>query len=59
MNGDVIHHFKATGVSYSAIAIKFGFKLHFMLRETHKAICAFRDCKNKTLNSRGEKNRTK
>jgi hypothetical protein len=59
MNADVIHYFKATYLSYVATAIKFRFKLHFVLRETHKAVCAIRDSKNKTLNLRGEKNRTK
>jgi hypothetical protein len=55
MNGDVIHHFKATSLSYIVTAIKFRFKLLFLLRETHKAVCAIRDCKRKTLNSTREK----
>jgi len=50
MNGDVIHHFRATDLSYLATAIKFGFKLLFIHRETHKAVCAVRDCKKETLN---------
>jgi hypothetical protein len=32
------------------------FKFHFLLRETHKAVCAIRDCKKETLISIGEKN---
>jgi hypothetical protein len=59
MNGDVIHHFKARDLSNAAVVIKFSFKLGFRLRETHKAVCAIRDCKKKTLNSTGEKKRTK
>jgi hypothetical protein len=31
------------------------FKFHFLVRETHKAICAIRDCKKKTQILRGEK----
>jgi hypothetical protein len=59
MNGDVIHHFKATEFSYATIAIKFRFKFYILRREAHKSVCAFGDRKNKTFNSRGEKNRTK
>jgi hypothetical protein len=32
------------------------FKFHFLLREMQKAVCAIRECKKKTPNSRGEKN---
>jgi hypothetical protein len=32
-----------------------GFKFHFLLKEMHKAVCAVRECKKKTLNSIGEK----
>jgi hypothetical protein len=59
MNGDVIHYFKATDLSYITIAIKFCFKLLFHVREMHKAVCAIGDCKKKTLNSTGEKKMTK
>jgi hypothetical protein len=32
------------------------FMFHFLVRETHKAVCAIRDCKKKTQISRREKN---
>jgi len=48
MNGDVIDYFRATDLSYLATAIKFGCKLLFIQRETHKRVCAIRDCKKET-----------
>jgi len=33
------------------------FMFHSLVRETHKAVCAIRDCKKKTQISRGEKQR--
>jgi hypothetical protein len=45
--GDVIHHFKATDLSYVRIVITFISSFTSLLRETHKAVCAIRDCKKK------------
>ena len=52
--GDVIHHFKATLLSYVTIAITF-VPFHSTVRGTHKTVCEIRDCKKKTQTSRAEK----
>jgi hypothetical protein len=53
--GDVIHHFKATNLSYVMIAITFVSYFISSVPEAHKAACEIRDCKKKTQISRGEK----
>jgi hypothetical protein len=54
--GDVIHHFKATDLSYVMTAITFvSYFISSFQRPINPPACEIRDCKKKTQTSRGQK----